>query len=219
MELVASLLRIERFTETSDIAPRWNVAPTQRVLIARLDEQGSRALFGVRWGLIPGWAKDAKIGARMINARSETASEKPSFRNAWRRRRCIVPADGFYEWMRRGDAKRPFCFRRADGNLMGMAGIWEAWQGPEGDAVECCAILTTAANGLVAAIHDRMPVILDPADFGAWLDVDGTSAAEVSAMARPCSDDILTSYEVSRLVNNARNDQPACCEPISGGRC
>ena len=214
MDLVASLLRIERFCAAAECSPRWNIAPTQDVLIARDDAQGVRELAAVRWGLIPPWAKDTKMSARMINARSETASEKPSFRDAWRRRRCIIPADGFYEWLRVGERKRPFCFRRADGDPMAMAGLWESWRSPQGDTIESCSILTTAANTVVGTIHDRMPVILGAVDFDAWLDVDGSDGRAVSALTGPCSDDVLVAYEVSTLVNSARNDQAACCEPL-----
>src|SRR5512145_1766858 len=152
-------------------APSYNIAPTRQVAAVRVPPGGAgRELALLRWGLIPAWAKEAAIGDRMINARAETASSRHAFGSALRKRRCILPADGFYEWKREGARKRPWYVRRADGAPFAFAGLWERWQGEGSDPVESCAILTTDANDLLAPIHDRMPVILAPRDFDLWLD-------------------------------------------------
>ena len=169
---VEVLQRAFGFAERPNLQPRYNIAPTQTVaIVRRKDDGGGRELALVRWGLIPSWAKDASIGGRLINARAETVAEKPAFRGAFRRRRALVPADGFYEWRKReGDRpKQPLLIRRRDGQPFALAGLWEHWRGPEGE-VQTCTIVTTAANVVLAPIHDRMPVILDPASYDRWLD-------------------------------------------------
>ena len=192
-----------------NLAPRYNVAPTQAIPIVRIEEDGRRGLVMARWGLVPSWAKDVAIGARLINARAETAAEKPAFRDAVRRRRCLIPADGFYEWQARPRGpKQPHHIARADGGAMAFAGLWERWdRAPDGRPLVSCTILTTEANALVRPIHDRMPVILDPEDEGPWLDVGDP------ARLRPISADALRANPVGRRVNDVRNDDPACREP------
>jgi putative SOS response-associated peptidase YedK len=165
-----------------------------------------------RWGLVPSWSKDPALGARLANARAETAADKPSFRAPFRRGRCIIPADGFYEWQARpGGPKQPFCIRAADGSILAFAGLRDTWEGPDG-ALETCAILTTSANGLMAPIHDRMPVILAPADYAAWLDPDGVPE-RLKAMLRPCPEGFLRVYPVGPRVGNVRNEGPELAEP------
>jgi putative SOS response-associated peptidase YedK len=179
----------------------------------RQKDGGGRELALVRWGLIPAWAKEASIGGRLINARSETVAEKPAFRSAFRKRRCLVPADGFYEWRKRegGGPKQPMLVRRRDGAPFAFAGLWEHWRGPEGE-VQTCTILTTEANAVLAPIHDRMPVILDPAAYDRWLDPARPGAEE---LLRPCSDGWLEAFPVSTRVNNVRNDVAELIAPMN----
>ncbi len=197
-----------------ELAPRYNVAPTQNVPVVRLQE-GERELSMLRWGLIPSWAKDPEIGNRMINARAESVAEKPSFRVAFRRRRCLVVADGFYEWQKRPHGpKQPYCIRLANGGPFGLAGLWEYWKDPiEGDPVESCTIVTTMANELLAPIHERMPVIIDRGDFNAWLDCSGNPAI-AQALLAPYPVEPLSAYPISTRINNVKNDDPACIEPL-----
>jgi putative SOS response-associated peptidase YedK len=201
--------------------PRYNIAPTQRVPVIRrvLELSGTprREAIGMHWGLVPSWAKDASIGSRMINARSETASEKPSFRKAWVDRRCIVPASGFFEWKREAERKQPYLVRRNDGRPMGLAGLWECWRGPDGMELESVAVLTTAPNRFMKSIHDRMPVILESDDWTPWLDdgEDGTKIDRIDRLARPAGDGILESMPVSRHVNNPAHDDPRCLKEIT----
>ena len=203
-----------------NLPPRYNVAPSQDIAVIRAIEDG-RTLVMLRWGLIPAWAKQPNIGYRLINARSETAAEKPSFRSAFRARRCLIPADGFYEWRREGKTRQPWLFGLRDGAPFAFAGLWERWTVPAGaaltgslserspgDAVETCTILTTAANETVAPVHGRMPVILPPDAYGPWL------AGEDVALAPYPADD-MTAHPVSTLVNRPANDDPRCVEPIA----
>jgi putative SOS response-associated peptidase YedK len=187
------------------LAIRYNVAPSQTIPVVR-SESGERELVQMSWGLIPSWAKDAKIA--QVNARSETAAEKPMFRSAMKKRRCLIPVDGFYEWKRTGKTKQPFLFHRPDDKPFAFAGLWEHW----GDA-DNCAILTTSANGLMAPIHDRMPVILSPNDYDAWLD-SSKAPADVAYLLEPVPDDELVAVAVNPVVNNARNEGPECVEPF-----
>ncbi|MDG1838756.1 MAG: SOS response-associated peptidase [Phycisphaerales bacterium] len=197
------------------LPPRWNITPTQSVAIIR-SAASERELALLRWGLVPSWSKDLKSGARLINARSETVGVKPSFRAAMQSRRCVVPADGYYEWMRDGDVKRPFCMRRVGGEPFGMAGLWESWTSPVGEIVQTCCILTCSPNRTLASIHDRMPVILGEVDFDQWLQVDRYDVPEVEPLMRLCSEDYLHAFEVSSHVNRPANDDQTCCEPIVG---
>jgi putative SOS response-associated peptidase YedK len=200
--------------ELPGLEPRYNIAPTQAVAIVRpaAGETG-RELEVVRWGLIPSWADDPAIGNRLINARSETAADKPSFRSAFKHRRCLIPTSGFYEWQKVGTKKQPHYIRQPDGGPFAFAGLWEHWE-KDGGPIDTCTILTTEANGLMRPIHDRMPLILGPEAWGPWLD-PGTARPDLQALLRPCPDDWLTAFRVSTRVNNPKNEGPACIEPAA----
>jgi putative SOS response-associated peptidase YedK len=198
-----------------DWIPRYNIAPTQPVPIIRQHpKEPRRELSLVRWGLIPSWAKDASGAAQMINARSETAGTKPAFRGALASRRCLVPADGFYEWARSGQAKQPFCFEVNDGELFAFAGIWDRWKDPSGQWIKSCSILTTTPNAVTPAVHDRMPVILDRADYDLWLDPGMKNVDAVSEMLKPYDARMMRSYPVSNRVNHVANDDAECSTRI-----
>jgi putative SOS response-associated peptidase YedK len=192
-----------------DIEPHYNIAPSQMIPVVRETADG-RELAWVKWGLIPSWAKDASIGMKLINARAETLADKHAFRNAYRHRRCLVPADAFYEWKPIAGRKQPYCIRMRDQLPFGMAGLWEHWVAADGQVVESCTIVTVDANSLVAELHDRMPFILAPGDYAAWL----AAAANEAAMPRAVAAEDMVAYPVSPLVSNARNDIPACLEPV-----
>lgn len=193
--------------------PRYNIAPTQPIAIVRLAD-GARQFALVRWGFIPAWVKDPKTVSLMFNARGETAIEKPAYRNAMKRRRCLVPADGFYEWKRDGERKRPHWIHPRAGGPIAFAGLWETWMGPNGEELETAAIVTTAANDTLRPLHDRMPVVLPPDTFDLWLDpnVDPQTAATLMV---PAPNDLLEAYEVSGAVNRAANDHPSLLTPAS----
>jgi putative SOS response-associated peptidase YedK len=197
---------------TVEIPPSYNVAPTQQVA-AVLEDEGGRRLEMLRWGLVPSWADDPEIGARMINARSETAPEKPSFRRAFRGRRCLIPADGFYEWKREDGGKQPYYFRMQDGRPFAFAGLWESWEKGDGD-LRTCAILTTRASSVLQGIHDRMPVILPRDAYNAWLDPDA-DREELGELMIPYPGADLETYPVSRFVNSPRNNDERCIEPAA----
>ena len=191
---------------------RYNIAPTQDVLTV-VGGEPRRGGY-MRWGLIPFWAKDKSIGSRMINARAETIVEKPSFRNALRRRRCLVLADGFYEWQKLGKQRIPMRIVMRSGEPFAFAGLWETWRDPQGEVVPSCTIITTSANDTLSPIHDRMPVILprDLEDF--WLDESITDADALTSVLTPYDDEAMEAYEVSALVNSARNDGPEVVEGV-----
>lgn len=195
------------------LAPRYNIAPTQPVAAVRAAETG-RELALLRWGLIPPWAKDLSIGARMINARAETAAEKPAFRSAMKQRRCLILADGFYEWQTTGSSKQPFYFRVAGDGPFAFAGLWEHWRSPQGDQIHSCTILTTEANELVRPLHDRMPVILRPEDYGRWLDPALRDAAAVADLLAAYPADAMHTYPVSKSVNRVSNDGAELIAPL-----
>jgi putative SOS response-associated peptidase YedK len=195
--------------------PRYNIAPTQPVLIVRLDEVRRRELALVRWGLIPGWAKDPARLSLMINARAEGAAEKASFRGAMRHRRCLVPANGFYEWTGKSGAREPHLVRRPDSELMAFAGLWESWLGADGSEIDTMAILTVTASAALAALHDRMPAILLPEHFDAWLDTRAFSAEMAAEMLRPAPDGLLEYITVDPRLNNVRNEGPDLIKPCS----
>jgi putative SOS response-associated peptidase YedK len=201
--------------EVPPLVERYNVAPTQAVLAVREASDRREALF-LKWGLVPRWAKDPAVGSWLINARAETVTEKPSFREAFVSRRCLVPLDGFYEWSRRGDSKRPFYFHMRDGEPFAVAGLWEMW---EGDAapLETCTLLTTEANELLADYHDRMPVILRPEDYDLWLDTGVKSAELLVPLLRPYAHQEMAAYAVSPAVNSPSNDSPQCIESFADG--
>lgn len=203
--------------ETPDLPPRYNIAPTQDVAVVRAGEDGQNRLDRVRWGLIPSWAKDAGIGQRTINARAETVAEKPAYRAAFRRRRCLVPADGFYEWSGEKGRRQAHWFARSGGEVFAIAGLWERWRDPARDDEEVlsCTLLTTEANATMRPFHHRMPVILAPREYARWLDPEVDDAEEISGLLVPCPPDWLTPTPVGSAVNDARNDTPACVEPLA----
>ena len=194
-------------------AAHWNAAPTQELPIVRVRSSGERVLELRRWGLVPGWAADVAVGARMINARVESVHERPAFREALQRRRCLVPADGFYEWQGRAGARRPFHLALPKGGLFGMAGLHARWHGEGGEVVDSFAVLTRPAQGAVAALHDRMPVILDPAGYAAWLDPRAKDPAALLGALPAALGAQLVARPVSRRVNDTRHDDPACLAP------
>ena len=218
---VEGVRQVFGFLERPNLAARYNIAPTQEVPAVRLEpaEAGgaaARHLVMLRWGLIPVWAKDKAIGSRMINARAETVAEKPSFRAAFAKRRCLIVADGFYEWRKEAGAnKQPYRAAMADGRPFGFAGLWEHWTDTsDGTRVESCTIVTTEANELLKPIHSRMPVIVDPADFEAWLDV-ALAPDGARALLRPYPAGRMTVYPVSPRVNSVANDDAALIEPLT----
>ena len=198
------LAREFKVAEAPEAQPRYNVAPTQEVLGVR-ESPGGREMRYFKWGLVPAWAKDTSMGARLINARSETVAEKPAFRQAFRQRRCIIPADGFYEWQRTGGRKQPFFFRMRDERPFGFAGLWERWEGEGGEVLNSCTILTTEANEVLRPVHDRMPVILHPEDYELWLDADARKLELVREVLRPYPAGEMVGYPVGASVNSPRN--------------
>lgn len=211
------LFRLARFTDlfpwirAIDAPPRFNIAPQTPILTVPND--GLWQMTPMRWGLVPSWAKDASIGARMINARLETAADKPAFRTALRRRRCIIPADGFYEWKRSGNAKTPMFIHRTDDRPMGFAGLWESWTDPDGSPLLTATVLTTSPNALMAPIHDRMPVILDEARWRDWLEPGDRSIEQLLPLLSPFPPELMRAYPVSTRVNSPRNDDPSLLDP------
>lgn len=206
----SELVALYRIHDTGiNLAPRYNIAPTQEVLAVRLNPAGEREAVNLRWGLVPMWAKDEKISYSTINARAETVASKPTFREAFKRRRCLVAADGWYEWQEVGPKqKQPYRFTLNPEGPFAFAGLWERWERPE-KVVESCTIIVTEGNELTKRIHDRMPVILDPADHDAWL--DGSAGVE---LLRPYRADKLTYYPVSTAVGNVKNQGPELIESI-----
>lgn len=207
------------FREQPNFPPRFNIAPSQPIPIVCRDPLATgsavRHFKLVRWGFLPGFVKEAAGFPMIINARAEGIAEKPSFRAAMIRRRCLVIADGYYEWRREaaGAAGTPFLFRRPDGTPIGFAGLWESWMGADGSELDTACIVTTAANGTASAVHPRMPAILDPADFEAWLDVDRVRPAEAARLLRPAPEDSLTVVEIGRAVNKVANDDASVQAP------
>ncbi|MGA8864538.1 MAG: SOS response-associated peptidase [Gallionella sp.] len=195
-----------------DVKPRFNIVPSQTVPVVRLDGPGNRVFTLARWGLIPSWVKDPEEVQHPINAKAETAAIKPMFRHAYRKSRVLVPADGFYEWTPK-DGKQPYWVRLRDGEPMGMGGLLEHWQGPEGD-VTTFTILTTSANSLMAKIHDRMPVIIKPEEYASWLDANFTDAIKIQAMTLPYPERLMEAYAVSRKVNSLKNDSPDLMDEV-----
>lgn len=197
--------------------PRWNIAPTQPIPTIRQHRSETKRTFGLmRWGLVPHWAKEPSIALKTINAMSETAAEKPAFRDAMRWRRCLIPADGFYEWLKIGRReKQPYNMGMIDDALFAFAGLWERWRSPAGEEVQTCTILTTEPNVLVAPIHDRMPVILRPEDYELWLDPGVVNPNRVSDCLQPFDARLMKKYPVSARVNRSENDGPECGQEIT----
>jgi putative SOS response-associated peptidase YedK len=202
-------------SDEPDWLPRYNVAPTQLIPVVRQHpSEPRRELSMMRWGLIPAWTKDSSGAARMINARSETAMTLPAFRDAFKSRRCIVPADGFYEWEKTGKVKQPYCFEVNDGELFAFAALWDRWKEPSGEFVETCSILTTTPNALTSSIHDRMPVILKREDYDLWLDPGMKDVAVASELLKPFDAALMKSYPVGTRLNNAGNDDAECAVAV-----
>jgi putative SOS response-associated peptidase YedK len=197
-----------------DAKPRYNLAPTQPVLVVRQSDE-TRELVSLRWGLVPSWSKGPDNRYSMINARAETVDTKPAYRNAFKYRRCLIPAEGFYEWKKDGRGKTPFLIRRKNGAPFGMAGLWERWHGKDNETIESCTIIVTEANAPVRELHDRMPVILPPKDYAAWLDPDNSNTEGLRKLLRPADPEPWTVREVSRKVNSPRNDGPDLIEPVA----
>jgi putative SOS response-associated peptidase YedK len=210
-----AIRRLFGYPEQPNFPPRYNIAPTQPIPIVRLAE-GKRQFALVRWGLIPSWVKDPKTFSLLINARADSVIGKPAFRAAMRRRRCLIPADGFYEWKEVDGRKRPYFVRLKSGEAFAFAGLWETWTGPNGEEIETAAIVTTDANRTLSAIHNRMPVIVPPEAFEMWLDcahVDPTTAA---ALLVPARNDLFEAYETSTAVNRVANDSAALIAALGG---
>lgn len=203
------------YVDRPNFPPRYNIAPTQPLAIVRQSLGGTRHFHLVRWGLIPPWVKDPSAFTLLINARAETASGKPSFRNAMRHHRCLVPASGFYEWRRTPEGKQPFWIRPADADIMGFAGLWETWCDPDGGDMDTGAILTIESNRMMSAIHHRMPVILKRENFGTWLDVANVDRREAEKLLVPAEDDFLVASPVSTRVNKVSNDDPDVLREIT----
>ncbi|MEO8304944.1 MAG: SOS response-associated peptidase [Betaproteobacteria bacterium] len=216
----AAIALIFGLADPPDVAARYNIAPTTDVPIVRVGGEGKRELVWMRWGLVPRWAKDPSIGARMINARGETIAEKPSFRTAYRRHRCLLPADGFYEWMAiprdaadAGPARRaPQHIGMADGSLFGFAGLYERWRSEDDDVLDSCTIVTIDANSLLLPVHDRMPVIVPPEHYARWLD---PANGEVADLIAPYQSSAMAYHPVSARVNNVRNDDASLIEAVA----
>ncbi|MCE9546544.1 MAG: SOS response-associated peptidase [Planctomycetia bacterium] len=205
--------------DLAQAAPRYNIAPTQSVLAVRQARPDSaREAVWLHWGLIPNWADDPAIGNKMINARGETVHEKPSFRRAFRRQRCLVPADGYYEWQKLagGRNKQAWLFHRGDGGPFAIAGLWEHWQSrePDGPAIESCTLITTTANRLAGKVYDRMPVILHEADYATWLNPAVEDVNRLRQLLLPLDDQSLVAEPVSSYVNKPTNDDAKCVEPV-----
>jgi putative SOS response-associated peptidase YedK len=198
-----------------DAKPRYNVAPTQQVLVVRTTDEGTRELVPLRWGLVPSWSQGPDSRYSMINARAETVDSKPAYRSAFKERRCLIPTEGFYEWKKMGPAKTPFLIRRKDSEPFGMAGLWETWHGKDDETIESCTIIVTAANTLVRDLHDRMPVIIAPEDYAAWLDPENKDTDALRALLRPSEPTPWTLRRVSRKVNSPKNDGPELIESVA----
>jgi putative SOS response-associated peptidase YedK len=203
--------------EIPAVPSRFNVAPTQEAAVVRVESPGEpRRLGMLRWGLVPYWAKEASIGNRMINARSESVAEKPAYRWSFRKQRCLIPTDGFYEWKKEGKAKQPYFIHRKDAKPFALAGLWARWKDPERGPLDTFTILTTDANELIRPLHDRMPVILDPKDFGLWLDPAVEDRERLEPLLTPFDPAQMETYPVSRAVNSPAHDAADCVAPLLG---
>lgn len=206
------LIRIFRLDECVDLKPRYNIPPGTDIAVIRQSPEGKRVLHALRWGLVPHWARDPGIGGKLNNARGETVAEKPSFRDAFRRRRCLIPADGFYEWQAQGKAKQPFYVSLPE--PFAMAGLWESWRGPDGNILRTCCIITTGPNRVMEPIHDRMPVIVAPGDWQRWLSAPAEAAAD---LIRPCPDESMRAWPVDRRVSKTADDDEGLVQPLASG--
>jgi putative SOS response-associated peptidase YedK len=208
----------ERFQATDaefEDRPRYNIAPTQPVLTVRREHgKKVRHFTTMRWGLIPSWAKDMSIGNKTLNARSETVTTTPAFRHSILSKRCLIPADGFYEWRKMGSVKQPYCFEVAEGEVFALAGLWDEWTSPDGEVIESCTILTTTPNSLVADLHDRMPVIVPPGKYDLWLDPDVNDFNVIRDILKPYDATAMRLYPVNRKLNNSNNDDAESASPV-----
>lgn len=211
-----AIRQLFRYSEQPNFPPRYNVAPTQPIPVVRL-VNGVRQFALVRWGLLPSWVKDPKAFTLVINARGESVLDKPAFRNAMKYRRCLIPADGFYEWQAGGRHKQPYYIRAKSGQPFGFAGLWETWCGPNGEEVDTVAIVTTRANRTLGDIHERMPVIVPPEAFDLWLNCKDVDAETAAAIITPAPDDLLEAYPISTAVNRVANDNAELIEPLAAG--
>jgi putative SOS response-associated peptidase YedK len=209
-----AMRRLFRYPEQPNFPARYNVAPTQPIPIVRLSE-GRRHFALVRWGLIPAWVKDPKAFSLILQARSDSVVDKPSFRNAMKRRRCLIPADGFYEWNEATTPRRPYVVRPREGGPVAFAGLWECWTGPNGEELETAAIITTDANRALHHIHHRMPVVVPPDAFDFWLDCANVDSLTAASLLVPAPDDLFDAYEISTAINRVANDTPAVLERLS----
>jgi putative SOS response-associated peptidase YedK len=202
------------YSDTPNFPARYNVAPTQAIAVVAVDREGVRRFRLMRWGLLPGFVKDPKQFPTLINARAEEVLEKPSFRHAMRFRRCLVPADGFYEWTGPKGKRRPFLLRPREARLIAFAGIYERWRDADGVEIDTVAILTCAANGTIGLLHDRMPVVLPLEHFAAWLDVKGTPAETAASLLQPAPDALFEAIEMHPKINDSKRDEPGIQEPL-----
>ena len=213
-KIIAQVFQVD---EVPTLEPRYNIAPTQSVpTVLQTSALTNRQFKMLHWGLIPSWAKDSKMGAKLINARAETVAEKPAFRSAFRQRRCLVLADGFYEWQQQEQKKQkqPFYFHLSDERPFAFAGLWEHWKGEDGEEIQSCTLLTTEANELMQPIHNRMPVILDPKDYDLWLDLEVKKPELLQPLLHPYRSEEMTAYPVSKVVNKPSNDSAECIERV-----
>ena len=213
---VHELVRMLRAGITVEPPPRYNTAPTQSIGAVRISQEGGRELLTLRWGLVPFWSKGPDNRYSMINARAETLAQKPAFRKAIQSRRCLIPANGFYEWRRGPAGKQPYYIAVEGQPVFTMAGLWERWAGPDGHAIESCTIITTRANTVIRDLHDRMPVIVLPSDWDHWLDPSVTRAQQIESLLAPLADALTITYPVSTHVNNAAHDDARCIEALGG---
>jgi len=204
----------ESASEEEDWSLRYNIAPTQSVATVR-QSGANRILSSMRWGLVPSWAGDISIGNRLINARGETVLQKAAFRDSFRTRRCLIPADGFYEWKKSGKDRQPFHFCMKDGSLFAFAGVWDRWKSPTGKVLQSCSILTTAANDLLEGIHNRMPVILPPRHYRTWLTAPSVEAEGLAELLVPFDPSFMSRYLVSSLENKPQNEGPECAREVA----
>jgi putative SOS response-associated peptidase YedK len=198
-----------------DWSPRYNIAPIQHVPVIRQHpKEPVRQISLMKWGLIPNWAKDPSIASGTINAKSETVATKPAFRDPFKFRRCLIPADGFYEWMRTETSKQPYCFEVNEGELFAFAGLWDGWKNAEGQWIKTCTILTTTPNAVTSTVHDRMPVILDRESYDLWLDPGMQNVAAISELLKPNDAKLMRCYPVSARINHVANDDEECSRPV-----
>jgi len=211
-----TLAEIFQLDQVPVLEPQYNIAPTTQVATVLVNQDRKRQLRLLHWGLIPAWAKDPKIGTKMINARAETVTEKPAFRSAFKHRRCLVLADGFYEWHLSQGRKQPYHIRMRNEQPFGFAGLWEHWQGPDGNQIDSCTLLTTDPSELVRPIHNRMPLILHPQDYDLWLDPEAHTLELLQPLFHPYPSEEMTAYPVSTRVNNPANNDPECVMSSTG---